>query len=1035
MARGAISKWRDPTNSKLRAPSSYIMTATPSRIALKNDMQVRINDYVYISAPWAYGLGEPYMIARVMDILQNEDQYGHWGWHVRVNLFLRMRDLTHRSNNDSRLLVATMHSDTFPLATVRGKCRVKHRDLISNGSPQELAAWKRRDDHFYYHQLFDRYIHRFYEVIPTWKLKNAPANVLQVLRERYSFIVAETSIASELCDALRVCFVCHEWASTAESVRCDTCRNFFHMQCLTPPLSTKPAKGYSWNCAPCARQHDEVVEEHGVGGGGLDAPSSAADLHGPRSTQTTKRKRTRSHLFGDVLEPVNEVVLSNPMDRDGLRCFQGWPYRYFGEHTSAMDVFDSHDSIYPRAVTRIGPKFQANVLSCEEQQHHTVNASSPTKSPSRKSKTTLKKRNADGVDAMDVDAPERADASEDEIFERGSNETIHTICIPPPDHDWNKVEQYLACVVAPRSNAAKYSYPFMNRALSLLCASGFRYEDAAKQFTQSHDSDFGLFPLTQEEEEILEKTIVEVTGDMRNLKRALPKRTPAQIVQGVYSWKLRRLKERWQGREKVKITLRGAHMQTQEMQRESSPALSVLSLDDVPESKTPPKLVCSFCSISTSPFWYKSPLYTNGYGLCVYCGQYWRKYAAETATAFITEKKRQSAFEHGSDETGLGVAVPNRAHIAATQQNITQPAASAPPDAGRCVMCRRLDPKKLLCNCANCGIAGHQGCLGLENADLESEAWLCDLCQNDQDPMSSILPFCILCGETPTDRITHHSLRGRKVRVPETDGKGFTALDVYKPTECNNWVHLLCALWTPDVLFANTVTMQPVEGAGNLPAWRYDTRCSLCDQVRGACVKCAEPTCRSHFHVSCAYLAQPSCILAFEIFPVKTSRRDSVHTLSFKSESGHMCAQIWCKDHLGVARSKITYDYHEMDPKLKLTAMQAYAKTHKQVATGSNRNMALVESTHALLRRAKRLDVMQQACGGAGGYIRDGNFVSMHKERTDTKSLEDTTNVKSQWDAQDVVCTKCRSDWSPLWWPVPGTDHVYCTMCHSSVMG
>lgn len=1009
------------------------MTATPSRITLKNNIQIRINDYVYISAPWAYGLGEPYMIARVMNILQSENQHGHGGGQVRVNLFLRMRDLTHRSNNDSRLLVATMHSDTFPVAAIRGKCRVKHRDLISHGSPQELAAWKRRDDHFYFYQLFDRYIHRFYEVIPTWKLRNAPENVLQVLRERYSFIVAETSIASELCDVLRVCFVCHEWASTVESVRCDTCRNFFHMQCLTPPLSTKPAKGYSWNCAPCARQHDEVVEEQGVGGGGLDAPSSSATVHGPRSTQSTKRKRTRSNLFSDVLEPENKIVLSSPMDREGLRCFQGWPYRYFGEHSSAMDVFDSHDSIYPRAVTRIGPKFQANVLSCEEQQQHSKNTSLLAKSSPRENRTTFKMVHAKGVDTMDVDTNDREETSEDDIYERGSDETINVICIPPPDLDWSKVDQYLKSLAAPRSNAAKYSYRFMNRALSLLCASGFRYEDAAKHFSQSNDTDFGLFLLSQEEEDLLEKTIVEVTGDMRNLKKALPNRTPAQIVQGLYRWKLRRLKERWQGRERVKITLRGAHTQTEERQRESSPALSVLSFDNLPESKIPPKIICSFCSVTTSPFWYKSPLYSHGYGLCVYCGQYWRKYAAETATAFITEKKRRSAIEHGSDETGLGVIVPTYPQMAETQPKIAHSASSASPDAGRCVMCRRLDPKKLMRCCANCGIAGHQGCLGLENADLETEVWLCDLCKNDQDPLSSILPFCILCGETPTDRFTHHSLGGRKVRA-KTDGEGLTALDVYKPTECNNWVHLLCALWIPEVLFANTVTMQPVEGAGNLPAWRYDTRCSLCGLVRGACVKCAEPTCRSHFHVSCAFLAQPSCILAFEIFPVKTSRRDSVHTLSFKSESGHMCAQIWCKDHLGVARSKITYEYHEMDPKLKLTAMQAYAKTHKQVAAGSNRNMALVESTHALLRRAKRLDVIQQACGGAGGYFRDGSFVSMHKDQTGIKCLENPTNDMSRSSEQDIVCKKCYSNWSPLWWPISGTDHVHCTMCHSGVM-
>lgn len=393
-------------------------------------------DYVYISAPWASGLGEPYLVARVMDILLKEDQNGHLDRCVRVNMFLRMRDLTHRPNNDPRLLVATMHADVFSVAAIRGKCRVKHRDLISHGSPQELAAWKRRDDHFYFHQLFDRYIHRFYEVIPTWKLKNAPEKVLQVLRERYSFIVSETTIASELCDALRGCSVCHAWASTTESVRCDTCRKFFHMHCLTPPLASKPAKGYSWSCAPCAKQHDEIVEKHGVGGGGLDATPSN-DPRAPRSAQAAKRKRNRSHLFGDVLEPVGEHVLSNPMDRDGLRSFQGWLYRYFGEHTSAMDVLDSHDSIYPRAATRIGPKYQASVPSWDQQKRlnkEQENTSAVPKAPSRKMKAPPKRKGME-VDGVNAEVPKQ---DQNELVPRGSDYNVQPICIPPPDNDWAK---------------------------------------------------------------------------------------------------------------------------------------------------------------------------------------------------------------------------------------------------------------------------------------------------------------------------------------------------------------------------------------------------------------------------------------------------------------------------------------------------------------------------------------------------------------------------------------------------------------------
>jgi hypothetical protein len=31
------------------------------------------------------------------------------------------------------------------------------------------------------------------------------------------------------------------------------------MHCLTPPLASKPAKGYSWTCAPCSRRHETIA--------------------------------------------------------------------------------------------------------------------------------------------------------------------------------------------------------------------------------------------------------------------------------------------------------------------------------------------------------------------------------------------------------------------------------------------------------------------------------------------------------------------------------------------------------------------------------------------------------------------------------------------------------------------------------------------------------------------------------------------------------------------------------------------------------
>ena len=88
-----------------------------------------------------------------------------------------------------RVVVATMHSDTCPVAYIRGKCRVFHRDRL----PCDLDAYKKEAHSFYYHQvlgpsrlicksvidrffdkLYDRYLHRYFDVIPTALVKNAP---------------------------------------------------------------------------------------------------------------------------------------------------------------------------------------------------------------------------------------------------------------------------------------------------------------------------------------------------------------------------------------------------------------------------------------------------------------------------------------------------------------------------------------------------------------------------------------------------------------------------------------------------------------------------------------------------------------------------------------------------------------------------------------------------------------------------------------------------------------------------------------------
>jgi hypothetical protein len=131
------------------------------------------------------------------------------------------------------------------------------------------------------------------------------------------------------------------------------------MTCLNPPLLAKPAKGYSWVCLPCSFQRHKDVEEQKFHYGNGSALSRTAKPGG-KTKEATKGNGSRPDV-----------------------SYRGWPWRYFGWvciavhtasvdetslYTRAQDTLDPDDAIFPRAATRVGVKYQANVLSWEEQQ-------------------------------------------------------------------------------------------------------------------------------------------------------------------------------------------------------------------------------------------------------------------------------------------------------------------------------------------------------------------------------------------------------------------------------------------------------------------------------------------------------------------------------------------------------------------------------------------------------------------------------------------------------------------------------------------
>ncbi|XP_039983471.1 protein AF-10 [Xiphias gladius] len=81
----------------------------------------------------------------------------------------------------------------------------------------------------------------------------------------------------------------------------------------------------------------------------------------------------------------------------------------------------------------------------------------------------------------------------------------------------------------------------------------------------------------------------------------------------------------------------------------------------------------------------------------------------------------------------------------------------------------------------------------------------------------------------------------------------------------NCWAHVVCALYIPEVEFANVSTMEPIV-LQSVPHERYNKTCYICeDQGReskaatGACMTCNKHGCRQAFHVTCAQFAGLLC--------------------------------------------------------------------------------------------------------------------------------------------------------------------------------
>ncbi|ODQ81476.1 hypothetical protein BABINDRAFT_6173 [Babjeviella inositovora NRRL Y-12698] len=144
-----------------------------------------------------------------------------------------------------------------------------------------------------------------------------------------------------------------------------------------------------------------------------------------------------------------------------------------------------------------------------------------------------------------------------------------------------------------------------------------------------------------------------------------------------------------------------------------------------------------------------------------------------------------------------------------------------------CAVCfeRDCDNANAIVFCDGCNIAVHQECYGV--AFIPEGQWLCRKCMI----------------------YSHQSLGVACAFCPSRTG-------AFKQTDTGLWGHVLCAVWIPELYFANPVYVEPIEGIDAIPRSRWKLNCYVCKQPGGACIQCLKPSCFLAYHATCARRAE-----------------------------------------------------------------------------------------------------------------------------------------------------------------------------------
>jgi hypothetical protein len=1015
---------------------------------------------------------------------QSDDLKKAENYSIRVNWFYRPKDISKKSG-DSRLLYATMHSDICPLHSARGKCTVMVRDFI-----EDFDRYRTTPNCFWFDKLYDRYIIRFYDVIPTEKIINIPPKLQQILCEKFKYALVEVGKGKELLSTAKSCEKCSQWCSPEDSVQCAHCKHHYHMLCVDPPLFRKPTRGFGWSCAVCSGALERKLEENkglfrddlpvsgndtvelgeeageelfnggeetsnGVSASVTPPPPSAKTQHSSPSPTPMSRYEELEYALSRSLE-AKKSISDEQRHQVGM-----WPFRYLGVHSKLEDILDGDDRIYPRAQSRLGSKHQAVV---PEWPGRSVVYYEVDKSEKKSNKKGLKNRSSStrleskegSVSAEGTDEPSPVTASETPrerppwmqqrppgYIERGGESTA-TLMWKEPEDESQVLADFLHKIgpYAEKLDIVSNTPNFVDAALKALMDANYDTAEALTVVANFTRKSLKEPTFTAEEKKRFEEGVRKFGSELHDVYKEVKTKKAADVVRYYYLWKKtpagHKIWDNYEGRRSKKGRPE-LHSTTDDGLADEVANSADDSSYDLEKSEVHKRTYhCKFCSTTTSTEWRRAPGFPVAEksnpitALCIRCARLWRKYAViwedpeevlrkynargsvakrrmeeellEDSRAILAERDREREREsrkklkpdkdlsqRASNERTTTASPPPSASSASSvkengkksskkKQNSTDIVERLPSPCSVC-----LESYGQLLACQSCGLRVHGFCYGINE---ESKTWYCDTCSNDKNPVVNTLYSCAIC---PV----------RDNRELGTNGDSINS-DALKRTLDNNWAHVKCAIWTPEIKFGTPSHLQPVEEISSIPTDRFREVCVICGTMKGACISCG--VCGNFFHVGCA--GKSNYIFGFDVQPVKSTRRDHIKIVKVGKETGFLTAVVFCPHHYKQIRT-----LHHMNELVaegsQKTCLQLYCETYKQsehTESGSMRRALLYPVTKTVENKDRKTEIREAA------------------ENLALVLSQNNTYVGYPISKSELACSTCQEKDVPFWYEEPSHE-------------